>query len=88
MFDLIESTHLKFFQLYRAQRLKEMGFEDGVDTTDKISISISMFDLYNQKKTELNNSIQQKELKIKESFVKKVKDKENELKEYEKKVIK
>ena len=80
MLDLIEVTHTKHYQDYKTKRLKEMGYliQDDNCTT--------IFDLYRTKRNELKNEIQERELEIKENFVKKVKDKENEIKLTEKEV--
>jgi septin 6/8/11 len=40
LLDLIELTHTKHFQLYRAQRLKQMGFIDYDDQINNQSIII------------------------------------------------
>ena len=96
MIDLIELTHTKHYQLYRAHRLREMGFRDEDDLeqsfSDSVSIksprSRSILDLYHLRRTELNDEIQRKEFDIKEEFVQKVKDKELELRETEKEVTK
>ena len=97
MIDLIELTHTKHYQLYRAHRLKEMGFRDEDDleqTTISDSVSIkstrsrSILDIYHLRRTELSDEIQRQEFDIKEEFVQKVKDKELELRETEKEVTK
>ncbi len=94
MIDLIELTHTKHYQLYRAHRLREMGFMDEDDLEQSFSDSVStkstrsrsILDLYHLRRTELNDEIQRKEFDIKEEFVQKVKDKELELRETEKDV--
>lgn len=95
MWDIIELTHSKHYQLYRAQRLKEIGFKDehienshqNIDISfNKTQKSKNVFDIYNIKRTELNEEIQQREFEIKEDFVRKVKEKEFELRENEKEV--
>lgn len=80
MLDLIEITHTKHYQAYKTKRLKEMGYliEDDNGTT--------IFDIYRTKRNELLKDIQDRELEIKENFVKRVKDKENEIKLTEKEV--
>ncbi len=97
MMDMIELTSIKHYQLYRSQRLSEMGFRDGneeeseetnesAEDSKKAKGSKNIFDMYNVMRTELNEEIQRKELDIKEGFVKKVKEKELELRECEKDV--
>ena len=96
MWDIIEVTHSKHYQLYRAKRLKEIGFKEdfiensqqNIDSSfNKTQKSKNVFDIYNIKRTELNEEIQQREFEIKEDFVRKVKVKEFELRESEKEVI-
>jgi septin family protein len=82
MLDLIEITHGKHYQAYKTKRLKEMGYLIPDDNCTTI------FDLYRTKRDELLNEIQERELEIKETFVKKVKDKDNEIKLAEKEVNK
>lgn len=83
MQDLIERTHLQHYELYRRNRLVEMGFSDGVTSNGK---SLSISETYEAKLVELKAEIQKKEDEIKETFVAKVKAKEAELKEAEKEV--
>lgn len=84
MYDLIEKTHYKHYELFRRNRLIEMGFAD-CNTVNGKSMSIS--ETYEAKHTELKAEIQKKEDEIKEAFVSKVKAKEAELKEAEKEVV-
>lgn len=94
MIDLIELTHTKHYQLYRAQRLREMGFQDG--GSEELNAQgedgapqnkgRNIFEVYNIKKNELNDLVQRREFEIKEDFVRKVKNKEMELRESEKEV--
>jgi septin family protein len=113
MLDLIELTHTKHYQLYRANRLNEIGFRDeddlendyvptnnGNQSTSSLSTKSSnslqshtqitrpktIQDVYNMKRADLNEEIQRREIEIKEEFVKKVKEKEHELREAEKEV--
>jgi septin family protein len=125
MLDLIELTHTKHYQLYRANRLNEIGFRDdddlesdhlssatttttttttttinGNQSTSSLSTKSSnsiqsqnqtvrpktIQDVYNMKRVDLNEEIQRREIEIKEEFVKKVKEKEHELREAEKEV--
>ena len=99
--DLIEVTHSKHYQMYRAARLREIGFrqdeaedEDAYScgkSTSTPSISSSsanktIQDVYNVKKSELIEEMQKKECEIKEEFIKKVKEKECEIREAEREV--
>ncbi len=80
MQDLLERTHFHHYELYRRNRLIELGFSDGNGKCMSIS------ETYEAKHTELKAEIQRKEEEIKEAFVAKVKAKETELKESEKEV--
>ena len=87
LFDLIELTHVKHYQLYRANRLRQIGFfDDSEDLKNQRDLK-TIKDVYISKKNELDEEIDRKESEIKEKFVKKVKDKEQEIKEIEKKVL-
>lgn len=97
MMDMIELTHTKHYQLYRANRLKVMGFtdedadesenpNDNDESASNKSRSKNIFDLYGIKRTEMNEEVQRREMEIKEDFVKKVKEKELELRHSEKEV--
>jgi septin 6/8/11 len=81
MLDLVEVTHTKHYQAYKTKRLKEMGYLIDDNST-------TIFDLYRTKRNELMEEIQKREFEIKENFVKKVKEKENEIKLTEKEVMK
>ncbi len=83
MQDLIERTHFNHYELYRRNRLIELGFSDANSVNGK---SMSISETYEAKHTELKAEIQKKEDEIKEAFVAKVKAKETELKESEKEV--
>ncbi len=80
MQDLIEKTHFKHYELFRRNRLIDMGFSDSNSINGK---SMSISETYEAKHTELKAEIQKKEDEIKEAFVAKVKAKEAELKEAE-----
>jgi septin family protein len=93
MLDLIELTHLKHYSLYRANRLREIGFCD--DSDDENSCNVNDFnngkmrtiqDVYNVKRAELNEEIERKEREIKEEYVTRIKAKDMKLKEMEKEV--
>ena len=83
MQDIIETTHLKHYELYRRTRLAEMGFSDANNINGKC---MSISETYEAKHTELKAEIQKKEDEIKEAFVARVKAKEAELKEAEREV--
>lgn len=80
MQDLIEKTHMKHYEVYRRNRLIDMGFSDANIVNGK---TMSISETYEAKHTELKAEIQKKEDEIKEAFVAKVKAKEAELKEAE-----
>jgi septin 6/8/11 len=94
MIDLIERTHTKHYQVYRARRLQEMGFKDGdIQALDEKGEELfaekkgrNVFEVYNLKRIELDELVQRREFEIKEDFVRKVKNKEMELRESEKEV--
>ena len=98
MINLIDITHTKHYQLFRANRLREIGFKDDEDDefidhkSSNTSInryssgSKSILDVYNIKRAEMYEDIQKREQEIKEEFVQKVKEKESELRECEKDV--
>lgn len=99
MFDLIESTHVRHYQTYRCRRMKEIGFGDedilieevkreknGADALAPNAGVCCIQDVYNKKKCQIAEEISRKEQELKESFVKKVKDKEQEIRELEKEV--
>jgi len=97
MINLIDITHTKHYQLFRANRLREIGFkgddeEDLLDSKssntsiNRYSSSKSIMDVYNIKRAEMYEDIQRREQEIKEEFVQKVKEKESELRECEKEV--
>jgi septin family protein len=83
MQDLLERTHNNHYELYRRNRLIELGFSDATMINGKC---MSISETYEAKHTELKAEIQRKEEEIKEAFVTKVKAKEAELKESEKEV--
>lgn len=95
MLDLIELTHSKHYQTYRASRLKEIGFKDEDEANENyIGQSKSnakpirnIQDVYVMKRDELNDEMQKREQEIKEEFIKRVKEKECEIKEQEKEVV-
>lgn len=74
MQDLIEKTHQKHYELYRKEKMEQKGFKDGED---------SIQEAYQNKREEYMQKLQKKEETIRQTFVQKVKDKENELKKAE-----
>jgi septin 6/8/11 len=76
MEDLRETTHLRHYELYRRNKLQEMGFSDNE--------SMSLHETYEKKKQEHVAEMQKKEEEMRQMFVVRVKEKEAELKEAEK----
>eukprot|EP00794_Sanderia_malayensis_P008443 gene8443-9345_t len=70
MEDLIETTHRRHYELYRRLVLEEKGFDDKQD---------SIQESYKQKREDYMQVLQKKEENIRQAFVQKVKEKENEL---------
>lgn len=92
MLDLIELTHVKHYSLYRGQRLRELGFCCDQDVVDESTSNgrkklLTIQDVYNTKRNELNEEIQRKEVEAREEFVRRVKVKECEIRDLEKDVI-
>ena len=83
MHDLIDSTHSRHYEVYRASRLAQMGFSDSTSVNGK---HMSISEAYEAKQMEQKAEIQKKEDEIKEAFVAKVKAKEAELKDAEREV--
>jgi septin family protein len=81
MLDLIETTHSKHYELFRRNRLSELGLTDNIDGKQ-----ISISDTLDMKRNELRQELEKREQQLKETFIQKVKDKETELKEAEKQV--
>ncbi|CAF0809831.1 unnamed protein product [Brachionus calyciflorus] len=88
MFDLIEITHTKHYQTFRATRYIELGFCDNEnfdpDKKNKCRILRTIKDVYCAKKLDLDEEMHLKELQFKDKFIKKVKEKELIIKEMEK----
>jgi len=74
MQDLIEKTHERHYELYRKEKMEQKGFKDGED---------SIQEAYQNKREQYMVNLQKKEETIRQTFVQKVKDKENELKKAE-----
>ena len=81
MLDLIETTHSKHYEMFRRNRLTELGLADNIDGKQ-----MSISDTLDMKRTELRQELEQREQQLKEAFIQKVKDKESDLKETEKQV--
>merc|ERR1712062_482132 len=78
MEDLRDTTHGKHYELYRKDRLKEMGFTDNEGKPGNFA------EQYNSRREMHLSSLQQKEEEMRQKFVIRVKEKEAELKEAEK----
>merc|ERR1712029_53029 len=78
MEDLRDATHCKHYELYRKERLKEMGFSDNEGKPGNFA------EQYNMRRESHLTSLQQKEEEMRQKFVIRVKEKESELKEAEK----
>ncbi|KAK3696473.1 hypothetical protein QZH41_002435 [Actinostola sp. cb2023] len=73
---LIDKTHSSHFELYRQNKLEEMGFSDG----DENNQSHSLQETYELRRKDYMQEFQEREEKMRHRFVQKVKDKESELK--------
>jgi len=80
MEDLCDSTHSRHYELYRKERLKQMGFEEG----DKEGKASSFAETYTMRRESHLQSLQEREEEMRQKFVLRVKEKEAELKEAEK----
>jgi len=80
MEDLCDATHAKHYELYRKERLKQMGFEEG----DKEGKASSFAETYTMRRESHLQSLQEREEEMRQKFVLRVKEKEAELKEAEK----
>ena len=65
MEDLRETTHIKHFELYRKNKLQEMGFSD--------NDSMSLSETYEHKRQELVTEMQKKEEEMRQMFIVRVK---------------
>ncbi|XP_046852201.1 septin-8-A-like [Xenia sp. Carnegie-2017] len=79
MADLIEKTHEKHYELYRKNKLTDMGFTD----TDSESQPLSLQETYEQRRKDYMGELQKREDEMRSNFIKKVKEKEAELKQEE-----
>ena len=80
MEDLRDTTHSKHYEVYRKDRLKEMGFTDNEGKPGNFA------EQYNMRRENHLSTLQQKEEEMRQKFVIRVKEKEAELKESEKEV--
>lgn len=80
MEDLTEQTHKRHYELYRRCKLEEMGFMDTAPDNKPISLQ----ETYEAKRHEHIQELQQKEDEMRQVFVVRVKEKENQLKTMEK----
>ena len=80
MEDLRDQTHYKHYELYRKERLQQMGF------TDEGGKPGSFAEQYATRRESHLTSLQQKEEEMRQKFVIRVKEKESELKDAEREV--
>jgi len=78
MEDLRDQTHSKHYELYRKERLQQMGF------TDENARHGSFAEQYAARRESHLSSLQSKEEEMRQKFVIRVKEKESELKDAEK----
>merc|ERR1712029_1117499 len=78
MEDLRDATHCKHYELYRKERLQQMGF------SDENAKPGSFAEQYAARRESHLTSLQQKEEEMRQKFVIRVKEKESELKDAEK----
>ncbi|UJR26656.1 hypothetical protein I4U23_007973 [Adineta vaga] len=81
MLDLIETTHWKHYEIFRRNRLTDLGLTDNIDGKQ-----ISISDTLEMKRNELRQELDKREHELKEKFIEKVKEKELELRESEKQI--
>jgi septin 6/8/11 len=79
MEDLRETTHYEHYELFRKNRLQEMGFADS--TAD--NRPVRLYDVIEKKRIEHMKEMEVKEEQMRQMFVDKVKQKEAELKKAE-----
>merc|ERR1711990_145671 len=72
--------HTKHYELYRRNKLIEMGFNDDTQSTNG---GFNLQEVYEHKREEHLRNMQDKEDEMRKTFVARVKEKENELKEAE-----
>jgi len=78
MEDLRDATHARHYELYRKERLQQMGF------SDETARQGSFAEQYAARRESHLTSLQQKEEEMRQKFVIRVKEKEGELKDAEK----
>jgi len=87
MEDLRDQTHFKHYELYRKERLQQMGFSDANENgsgTGSGGVKPGSFaEQYAARRENHLTSLQQKEEEMRQKFVIRVKEKEGELKEAE-----
>ncbi|KFD61841.1 hypothetical protein M514_12308 [Trichuris suis] len=76
---LIDRTHSVLYEQYRSRRLRDLGVRDG-------DIGPGMMQAYQLRRNELLEQVKTKENQLKESFIEKVRLKEQELKVKEKEI--
>merc|ERR1740129_2285557 len=79
MEDLCDSTHSRHYELYRKERLRQMGFEEA----DKEGKPSSFAETYTMRRDPHLQSLHEREEEMRQKFVMRVKEKEAELKEAE-----
>jgi len=79
MEDLIDTTHARHYELYRKDRLKQMGFEE----SGKDGKPSSFAETYTMRRESHLASLHEREEEMRQKFVLRVKEKEAELKEAE-----
>ncbi|KAI8036884.1 septin-2 [Drosophila gunungcola] len=79
MEDLRELTHSRHYELFRQRRLQQMGFVD-VDSNNQ---PVSFQQTFESKRSDHLACLQAKEEEVRQMFVQRVKQKENELKDSE-----
>ena len=79
MEDLIDTTHSRHYELYRKERLRQMGFEEA----DKEGKPSSFAETYTMRRESHLQSLHEREEEMRQKFVMRVKEKEAELKEAE-----
>ena len=75
----MDTTNSKHYELYRKDRLKQMGFEEG----SKDGKASSFAETYTMRRESHLASLHEREEEMRQKFVLRVKEKEAELKEAE-----
>ncbi|CAG5094257.1 Oidioi.mRNA.OKI2018_I69.XSR.g13394.t2.cds [Oikopleura dioica] len=90
--DLRSTTHTKHYELHRRNKLREMGFNDDAQSNNfnlqaglpnRTRNLALLQEVYENKRVEHQRNMQDKEDEMRQTFVARVKEKENELKEAE-----